>query len=360
VRVVDATTNAQIGALHPAAAAAASLAVTGLVNGTAVRLQVQAVTAAGTGPFSALSNTVTPSATVPGAPTIGTATPGNASAVVTWVPPISDGGAAITGYSVRVLDPANTPIGALRAAALGTTSLIVTGLTNGTAVRFQVQAGNVVGGGAFSASSNVVTPATAPGVPVIGTVTRGSTSSLVRFVAPALNGGSAITGFQVRVANAATNVQVGALRAAAAGATSLNVTGLVNGTPVRFQVRALNAAFTGAFSALSAAVTPASVPGAPGIGVATSGVTGGTITALARWRAPLSNGGLAVNGYVVTAVRFNAARVAVARYTSAVQPARVGALTMRLPAGNYRFVVRARNGVGLGLNSPGSNLVTAR
>jgi hypothetical protein len=33
---------------------------------------------------------------------------------------------------------------------------------------------------------------------------------------------------------------------------------------------------------------------------------------------------------------------------------------MTLPAGNYRFTVRARNALGLGVSSARSNLVTAR
>jgi hypothetical protein len=361
VRVVDAVTNAQVGALHPAAANATSLTVDGLATGTAVRLQVQASNAVGAGAFSALSNAATPFATAPGAPTIGTATAASASALVTWTPPGSDGGAAITGFSVRVVNAAtNAQVGALQPAVAGTTSLNVTGLTNGTAYRFQVQAGNLVGAGAFSALSNTVTPATVPGTPAIGVPTRGNTSALVRFTPPVGNGGSAITGFAVRVVNAATNAQVGVLRPAAAGATSLAVTGLVNGVPMRFQVRAGNTVGVGAFSALSAAVTPARVPSAPGIGAASPGAVGGRATALARWRAPVSNGGLAVNGYVVTALRLNARGAVVARYSSAVQGPAVRALTMALPAASYRFAVRARNGVGLSAYSAVSNLVRAR
>ena len=57
--------------------------------------------------------------------------------------------------------------------------------------------------------------------------------------------------------NAATSVQVGALRPAAAGATSLTVTGLTNGTGYTFQVLATNAVGPGAHSAMSNVVTPA-------------------------------------------------------------------------------------------------------
>jgi titin len=360
VRVVDATTNAQVGALRPAAAGATSLTVTGLINGIAVRFQIQATNAAGTSPLSAQSNAVTPVSPVnaPATPATPTATAGNASALVSFTAP-ANGGSAITGFSVRVADAANVQVGALRPAAAGATSLIVNGLANGIAVRFQVQATNAAGTSAFSALSTAVTPRTIPGAPAIGIATGGNVSALVRWTAPA-NGGSAITGYTVRVANAA-NVQVGALRPAAAGATSLTVTGLVNGTAVRFQVRATTAVGTGLFSALSNTVIPATtVPGAPVISPANPGAIGGAITARANWAPPLSNGGSAINGYVVTALRINAAGTVIGQTVSAVQPATARSLTMTLAAGNYRFVVRARNVRGLSALSARSNLVTAR
>jgi hypothetical protein len=299
-----------------------------------------------------------PLRTVPGAPVIGAATRGNGSALVQWAAPVSDGGSPVTGYSVRVVDAANVQVGALRTAPAGATSLTVTGLTNGSAVSFQVQAVNTIGAGPFSAPSNTVTPATLPSPPLIGVATRANASALVRWGAPA-NGGSAITGYSVQVLNAA-NAQVGALRPAAAGATSLNVTGLVNGTALRFRVQARNAVGTGAYSGLSAAVVPATVPGRPVIKVASPGVAGGVVNATARWLPPVSTGGSPVNGYQVSALRMNS-NGTVARVTIApVQAATTRLRTMTLPAGNYRFTVRARNALGLGVSSARSNLVTAR
>jgi hypothetical protein len=94
------------------------------------------------------------SATVPGAPSIGTATRGNAQATVTFTAPGSNGGSAITGYRVT-----SSP-GGFTATGAGS-PIVVTGLTNGTAYTFTVAAQNAIGFSAESAASNSVTPAAA-------------------------------------------------------------------------------------------------------------------------------------------------------------------------------------------------------
>jgi len=82
---------------------ATSYTLTGLTNGTSYTVRVAAVSAAGTGTYTAASSSVTPaSASVPGAPT--SLTSGGASSCglmfLSWTAP-SDGGSAITSYRIR-------------------------------------------------------------------------------------------------------------------------------------------------------------------------------------------------------------------------------------------------------------------
>ena len=92
------------------------------------------------------------SPSVPQAPTIGTATAGAESATVTFTPPTSNGGSAITSYIV-------TSSGGQKASGLATaTSITVKGLTNGDSYTFTVAAENAIGTGPASSPSNSVTP----------------------------------------------------------------------------------------------------------------------------------------------------------------------------------------------------------
>ena len=138
--------------------------VIGLQPASGYSFKAYATNALGTSYTSVATFTTT--TTVPGAPTIGTATAGDATVSVTFAVPTSNGGSAITGYTATCGTKS----------ASGTASPItVTGLTNGTAVTCTVVATNAIGNSAASAASNSVTPAfTGTAIPrLVNISTRG-------------------------------------------------------------------------------------------------------------------------------------------------------------------------------------------
>ncbi len=100
---------------------------------------------------------ITGAPTVPGAPTAVSVVGYDSSAFVNWSAPASDGGSAITGYTVT-----STPDGKT-CSTTGSLSCAVSGLTNGAAYTFSVTATNIVGTGAPSDPSPGVVPAVVAG-----------------------------------------------------------------------------------------------------------------------------------------------------------------------------------------------------
>ena len=193
--------------------------------------------------------------TGPGAPTGVTATAGDGEATVSFSPPASDGGSAITSYTVTASPGGRAAIGAA-------SPLTVGGLTNGTSYTFTVTATNTVGTGPASALSNAVTPATLPGAPTGVTATAGDGEATVSFSPPASDGGSPITSYTVTASPGG--------RAAIGAASPLTVGGLTNETSYTFTVTATNTVGTGPASALSNAVTPTTLAGAPTVSAITT------------------------------------------------------------------------------------------
>jgi subtilisin family serine protease len=312
-----------------------SAVVLGLTNGTSYTFMVVATNAAGSSAPSAPSNAVTPKA-VPGAPTNVSAVAANHAATVSWTPPSSNGGSALTGYTLTA-----SPGGATKSVGPAATSTSFTGLTNGTSYTFTIVATNANGSSVPSSPSNAVTPRTVPGAPTNPVATAGNGSASVTWSAPASNGGSAITGYTV-------TSNVGGFSASVDGSTlTAVVSGLTNGTSYQFRVIATNEAGNGGQSPLSNAVTPKAVPGAPTKVSAVAANHAATVS----WTPPSSNGGSALTGYTLTASPGGA--------TKSVGPAVTSTSFTGLTNGtSYTFTVVARNAAGSSAPSGQSNAVT--
>ncbi|HVG08307.1 MAG TPA: fibronectin type III domain-containing protein [Thermoanaerobaculia bacterium] len=332
------TVTAEPGGLTAAVPAAeTSRVVTGLANGTAYTFQVTAINLAGSGPASASSSEVTP-ATVPDI-VIGVQAAGSdATATVTWTPPASDGGSSITGYSVYTY-----PGGQRMDVGAAAVQATVTGLTNGKIYRFSVRAANALGRGPESIPSNDVIPAGLPGAPTgVLAVFNGAASVQVSWLAPASNGGTAITGYTVTSTPAGTTVT------AAAGAGAATVSGLTLGTAYTFRVTAINRVGSGPASQPSNSLIAATFPGAP------TNVTAAdeNQSAYVTWTAPADNGFNAISQYRITTEPFT-------NTTFVNSGSQTWALVFGLANGTqYKFFVRAVNAVGEGPNSAPSNTVT--
>ncbi len=332
---------------------ATAATVTGLTNGTAYTFTVTATNAVGSGPASAPSVAVTPTApTAPAAPTGVVAAAGNASANVSWTAP-SNGGSPITSYTITPFIGAVAQTATTITGSPPATAATVTGLTNGTAYTFTVTAANIVGPGPASTPSAAVTPTgpTAPAAPTGVVAVAGNASAAVSWTAPS-NGGSTITSYTITpyigaVAQTATTIT------GSPPTTSASITGLTNGTAYTFTVTATNAMGTGPASAPSAAVTP-TAPTAP---AAPTGVVAvaGNASAAVSWTAP-SNGGSTITSYTITP--FIGAVAQTATTITGSPPATSASITGLTNGTAYTFTVTAANIVGPGPASAPSAAVT--
>ena len=217
-----------------------SCQVTGLTNGQDYQFSVTARNGVGEGASGTANGTPR---TVPDAPTAVSGVAGNQQVAVSWSVPASNGGAAISAYTVTST-PGN------KTCSTANSACTVTGLTNGQAYTFTVKATNTAGDSADSATSSAVTPRTVPDAPTGVSGMPGNGQVAVSWAAPGSDGGSPITGYTVRSTPGAATC-TGAL-------TSCTVTGLTNGQAYTFEVVAANAVGDGPSSAASAPVTPQS------------------------------------------------------------------------------------------------------
>ena len=223
-----------------AAPSGTSYTDTGLANGTAYSYTIAAVDAAGNVSAQTTAVSATPAdTTAPSIPSALATTPGDAQIALSWT--ASTDNVGVTGYRVYR--------GGVLVASPSTPYHVDTGLTNGTTYTYKVAA--VDGAGNVSAQSAPVTgtpvapvvpDTTAPSAPgsLVGTAGTGSAS--LSWTASTDNVG--VTGYRVYRGGVLVGSPVG---------PSYTDTGLTNGTPYAYTVKAIDAA--GNLSAASNQVT---------------------------------------------------------------------------------------------------------
>ncbi|MEJ5255823.1 MAG: fibronectin type III domain-containing protein [Acidimicrobiales bacterium] len=226
--------------------------ITGLSNGQLYKFQVAAISDAGTGPDSVMSTPVVAGA--PARPAVWSQRISGDGQVTISGPAPADNGSPITGYVVipYIGGVAQAP----QTFSGSSTTLTVTGLTNGTAYTFRVAAVNARGTG----------PASPPGQAIVVGLPEAPTFAGARVPGdgevtiswnPPVDNGSPITGYTVvpyigGVAQAPVSFD--------ASSTTRTITGLTNGVTYTFRVSATNARGQGPGSGPSGPVTPIAAP----------------------------------------------------------------------------------------------------
>ncbi len=298
-----------------------SKAITSLMPNTTYHYRVNGENSGGK--TSGDDATFTTLIAVPDAPTIGTATAGDAQASVSFTAPAFNGGSEITGYNVTSIPEGLT--------GTGTASpIVVTGLTNGTAYTFTVTATNVAGTSVASAESNSVTPVASqvitfdnPGSQNFGTtptLTATSTSGL------------AVT-FSTTTPDVCSITPEGVLTFKTIGVCTINAD------------QAGNAAYLPASTVSQSFDVIAVAPDAPTIGTATAGDAQASVS----FTAPAFTGGSEITGYTVTSIPEGLTG------TGTASPIVVTGLTNGTA---YTFTVTATNIAGTSVASAESNSVT--
>ncbi len=234
---------------------------TGLPRGTTRHYRVRAINREGNGAWSSIAMATT--VTVPGPPRNLTATARGVAAIeLTWAAPTSNGGSAITGYSIQVSSDGSA--WAELVATQTQTTYTHTGLSPSATRHYRVHAINAAGSGAWSNVARATTTArtqtaTRPGAPQNLTATASPGAITLTWAAPTSNGGSAITGY--RVEGSADGTAPWTELVATQTQTTYMDQGLEAGVTRHYRVQAINRVGAGPWTAVRRATTPGATPG---------------------------------------------------------------------------------------------------
>ena len=320
--------------------AVTSFLVGGLANNTAYAFTVAAINKNGTGPASHRSVQVRPHApTAPGSPRSVRVVAGFKQLSVSWAAPKSDGGAPVTGYKLTTR-PATSVVsvpGNARSATL-------TGLANTKTYRVSVVAVNGAGKGKAAATAPARPHVGVPGPPGSVTAAPASSKVLVSWQPPISDGGSAVTGYVIKVAGTSRKVTVkGTVR-------SVAITGLAKAKSYSFLVAAKNA------RGLGIAVTSAPATGGA---TARAGVVVLSKASLATLTNIDTGGSLVFTSPPAQVKKLSAGAVVIAGISSATPQGFLGQVTSVSAAGSTFTVATVPASLDQALSSAGFGIKSA-
>jgi len=229
-------------------------------------------------------------AVAPDAPTIGTATAGNASATVSFTGPANNGGSAVIDYTAQCTSGG----GVTGSATGGASPLTVSALTPGATYTCTVTARNAIGSSAPSGASNQVVPTAPPAVTTQPSDTSVAAGQSYSFTAAASGSPAPTVQWQVSTDGGSTFQNI-------AGATSNTVTGTaaLSDSGKQFQAVYTNSTGTATSNAATLTVTavapqittqPADQSVTAGQGYSFSAAASGTPAPTVQWQVSTDGG----------------------------------------------------------------------
>ena len=269
---------------------------TGLPPGTTRFYRVAAVNAVGIGTFSAVASGAT-NAARPGQPqNVRARGTGPHTVLLAWDPPESDGGARVTGYSIRMVGPNDRNWIIIRPNTGNTaTTFTHTGLDPVTRYQYQVAAINRVGAGQWSFPAVTLTHADFADAPTGLTARAVGTARIdLSWNAPRYTGGVSILGYRVEASDDGGATWNIIRRNTNATTTTFSDVNLRPATTRHYRVAAINLAGLGPYSNTARATTDATVPAVPR---RLNAEAAGTSAIVLSWQAPSDDGGARITGY---------------------------------------------------------------
>ena len=263
-----------------------TVTISNLTNGAAYDFEVRAFNSGGNGPAAMVS--AMPVGGSGALQSLAAVATSHNMVTLTWTAPSDTGGLAITGYDYRSYETGGTPPDTWEDAG-NVLTVDVTGLTKNTDYTFEVRAMNSAGSG--PAATATATTLREPDAPATLTAASGNGQVTLTWIAPANDGGLAVTSYEYR--SYETGGTAPDTWKDAGDVLTVDITGLTNRTEYTFEVRAVNLAGPGAVA--SATQTPSSKPGP----VQNLTATPGHGEVILSWDEPSDNGGSAIVRYEI-------------------------------------------------------------